>query len=54
MFFTIGFCGKKILGTIGYQIELEKIFSLVEILTSLKRCRLQLENLDKLIFINKN
>ncbi len=30
-----------------------KDFFLVEILTNLKRCRLKIDNLDKLIFINK-
>jgi hypothetical protein len=39
---------------VGSQIEIEQIFSLTRILTSLKRYRLQLENLDKLIFFNKN
>jgi len=53
MFSTFGFCAKKILGIVGYQIELEKIFSLIGILISFKRC-LQSKILDKLIFINKN
>jgi hypothetical protein len=35
---TIGFCVKQILGIIGFQIEIERIFSLVGILTSFKRC----------------
>ncbi len=34
----IGFCVKQILGIIGFQIEIERIFSLVGILTSLKGC----------------
>jgi hypothetical protein len=38
MFPTIGFCARQILGIIGFQIETKRIFSLVEILTSLKRC----------------
>jgi hypothetical protein len=53
MFSTFGFCAKKLLGIVGYQIELEKIFSLVGILTSLKRCCLQSKSLDKLMFNNK-
>ncbi len=39
---------------VGSQIEIERIFSFTRILTNLKKCRLQIENLEKLIFINKN
>jgi len=42
------------LGIVGSQIEIETIFYLVGILTNLRRCCLQIENLEKLIFINKN
>jgi hypothetical protein len=45
---------QQILGFVGSQIEIEMIFSLAGILTNLKRCRLQLENLEKLIFIRRN
>jgi hypothetical protein len=41
MFPIVDFCARQILGIIGFQIEIEKIFSLVRILTSLRRCRLQ-------------
>jgi len=54
MFFTIGFYVKQILGIIGSQIEIERIFPLDGILISFRRCRLQSENLDKLIFVDKN
>ncbi len=54
MFPTIGFCARQILGIVGCQIETKKISSLAGILTSLKKCRLQSKNLDKLIFVNKN
>ncbi len=54
MFPTIGFCAKKILRIVGSQIEIEKIFLLAKILTSLRGCHLQLENLVKLTFVNKN
>jgi hypothetical protein len=50
----IGFYVKQFLRIIGSQFEIERIFSLDEILISFKRCHLQLENLDKLIFVNKN
>jgi hypothetical protein len=36
------------------QVETEKIVSIFGILTTLRRCRLQIDNLDKLIFVNKN
>jgi hypothetical protein len=36
------------------QIETKGIFSLARIFTNLRRCRLQTENLEKLIFVNKN
>jgi hypothetical protein len=54
MFQTIGFLVRQILGIVGSQIDIEKIFSLVEILTNLRRCHLQLENLENLFFVNKN
>jgi hypothetical protein len=36
------------------QIETKYIFSIAGILMALQRCCLQIEILDKLIFINKN
>jgi len=39
---------------VGSQIETKIIFPLNGIFISLKRCRLQLKNLDNLIFVNKN
>jgi len=38
MFPTFGFCARKILGIIESQIETKKIFSLIGILTSPRRC----------------
>ncbi len=40
MFPIVGFCAKQILSIICFQIEIERIFSLVGILISLWRCRL--------------
>jgi hypothetical protein len=37
MFPTIGFLARQILGVIGSQIEIERIFSLAGILTNLRR-----------------
>jgi hypothetical protein len=54
MFPTIGFLAYQILGIIGSQIETKRIFSLASILTNLRRYRLQLENLENLIFVSKN
>jgi hypothetical protein len=51
--FHIGFFVKKILRIIESQIEMNNVFSLIIILTSLRRC-LQSKKLDKMIFVNKN
>jgi hypothetical protein len=54
MFPIVEFLAQQILGVIGSQIEIKRIFSLARILTNLRRCHLQIENLKKLIFVNKN
>jgi hypothetical protein len=54
MFPIIRFLVQQILGIVRSQIEIEMIFYLVGILTNLRRCCLQIENLQKLIFVNKN
>jgi hypothetical protein len=54
MFPTFGFCARQILRIVGFQIETKKKNSLARILISLRRCCLQFENLNKLIFVNKN
>jgi len=46
MFLTIGFLTYQILNIIVSQIEIEKIFSLVRIFTNIKKCHLQLDNLN--------
>jgi hypothetical protein len=45
------FFSKQVLGIIGSQIEIERIFYLTHILANLKKCHLQLENLENLIFV---
>ncbi len=40
-FLVVGFVAKQILRIVNSQIETEHIFSLVEILTRLKKCWLQ-------------
>jgi hypothetical protein len=51
MFPIVSFCARQILRIVGSQIEIERIFSLARIFINLRRCCLQLENLDKLIFV---
>jgi len=53
MFPIVGFLVWQILDIVGSHIETKKIFSLAGILTNLKRCRLQTENLFKMIFVKK-
>jgi hypothetical protein len=48
------FLARQILRTIDSQIETERICSLAGVLTNLKRCRLQFENVNKLIFVSQN
>jgi hypothetical protein len=45
---------KQILGIPASQIETERIVSISGLLITLKRCQLQIDNLDKLIFAHKN
>jgi hypothetical protein len=54
MFPTIGFLTHQILGIVGSQIEMQKIFLLASIFTKLRKCHLQLNNLERLIFVRKN
>jgi hypothetical protein len=53
LFLIVAFLAHWILVIVGSQIITEKIFYLVGILTNLKRCYLQSNNLDKLIFVSK-
>ncbi len=53
MFPTCGFLTQQIFCVIGFQIETERIFSFVGILTNLRKCCLQTENLKKLILSTK-
>jgi hypothetical protein len=54
MFPIVGFLAQQILGIVGSQIETKMIFTLVGIFTNLRRCHLQSENMEKLIFVSKN
>ncbi len=42
------------MGVVGSQIEIKGFFSLTRIFTNLMKCCLHIENLEKLIFVNKN
>jgi hypothetical protein len=53
-FLSVSFLAHQILAIPGLQIETEWIFSIAGVLTSLRRCRFGLKNLDNLIMINKN
>jgi hypothetical protein len=44
----------QIFNIMGFQIGSERIFSLLRILTNLRRCHLQSNNLNKIFFISKN
>ncbi len=54
MFPIFAFLACQVLGIVGSQIEIERIYFLVDILTNLMRCHLQTNNLERLIFISKN
>jgi hypothetical protein len=51
LFLRVEFLARQIIGILGSQIEIEHIFSLVGILTNLRRYCLQCDNLKKLIFV---
>jgi hypothetical protein len=54
MFPIVGFLAYQILVIVGSQIETKMIFSLVRLLTNLKKCCLQSKKIKRLIFVNKN
>ncbi len=54
MFPIVGFLACQILGIVRSQIETKISFSLMNILTNLRRCCLQSKNLENLIFMSKN
>ncbi len=45
---------RQILGISTSQIETKRIVSIARVLTRLRRCQLQTNNMDKLIFFHKN
>jgi hypothetical protein len=51
---NLTYVSRQVMGIVGSQIEIERIFSTVKVTTSLKCCWLGIENLDKLVIIMKN
>jgi hypothetical protein len=54
LFPIMAFLAHQFLGAVGSQIKTKRFFSLARILTNLRRCHLQSNNLDKIIFVNEN
>jgi hypothetical protein len=54
LFPIVAFLVHHILSIFGFQIEIENKISLDGILTNLRRCHLQSDNLDKIFFVSKN
>ncbi len=54
LFPTVAFLARQILDIVGSWIEIERIISLVGILTNLRWCHLQLNISDKIIFVINN
>jgi hypothetical protein len=50
----VSFVARQILGILGSQIEIKRIFNIARVLTSLWCCGLGVDNLDKLFMIMKN
>jgi hypothetical protein len=53
-FSNLTYLAQQVMGIVGSQIETKRIFNMVGVITSLKRCQLGIENLDKLVTIMKN
>jgi hypothetical protein len=53
-FLNVGFLVKKILEISSSQIEIERLFNFVGVLTTLKHFFLQVKNMDHIIFVVKN
>jgi hypothetical protein len=53
-FSNVGFLAKQVFGILGFQIEIEKVLSLIGILKTLKCCHLQVQNFDQIITIINN
>jgi len=54
MFPIVSILIRQILGIVGSHIKIGKKYLLARILSNLKKSHLQIENLEKLTFVNKN
>jgi hypothetical protein len=52
-FLNVSFVARQILEVFGSHIEIEHIFNITRVLTSLRCCRLGIDNLDKFVMIMK-
>jgi hypothetical protein len=50
----VGFLAKQIFRILSSQIEINHVFNLTNVWTTLKCCRLQMENMDRIITVVKN
>jgi hypothetical protein len=50
---NVGFLTKQILEILGSQIKIDHVFSLTNVLTTLRHCHLQVENLYQIIMVVK-
>ena len=53
-FRNVAFLARQILGIVGSQVEIERIFSITGVILSQQRRRLGMEHLEKVVFISKN
>jgi hypothetical protein len=51
---NVNLLAKQILEILGSQIEIECVFNLDGVLTTLRYCRLHVNNLDQIITVVKN
>jgi hypothetical protein len=50
----VGFLAKQNFKILSSQIEIKHVFNLANVLITLKCCRLQMENMDRIITVVKN
>jgi hypothetical protein len=53
-FFKVGFLATQVFKIFGFHIETKRVLNLVGVLTTLRCCYLQVQNLDRIIIIINN
>ncbi len=53
-FFNVAIMANQMLGIPRFQVQIERVFSLASVLKTLRFCRLQVKNLDRIIIVVKN